>query len=154
MDWPAERALLATLRAGIEGGHIAAAHDAADGGLGVALAEMALLGGVPGGIGDGLGATVCIPVDGDDRDRERWLFGETHGCAWIAVPEDEVAAMTAMSATHGCPVQDLGRVGGADLRITDQRGAVVLDTPVASIRAAWEGGLTEAVGLSAIPARP
>ena len=154
VDWDAEKALQATLRAGIVAGHIAAAHDAADGGLGVALAEMAILGGSNGGIGDGLGATVNIPVDGGAADQERWLFGETHGCAWVAVAEESVQALAAIAGEHGCPLRDLGRVGGADLRVTDEQGAVVVDAPVATLRSAWEGGLVQAVGLPPVAPRP
>ena len=155
VDWVEERALLSTLRAGIESRHIAAAHDAADGGLGVALAEMALAGGCAGSIGRGLGATVCIPVSGGDPlDRERWLFGETHGCAWVAVADEHVEGLAAIARRHGCGFSDVGRVGGLDLRVTDADGAVVLDAPVSTLRFAWEGGMVAAVGLTPAPPRP
>ena len=42
VHWTEERALLSLLNEGAKRGWILAAHDAADGGLGVALAEMAL----------------------------------------------------------------------------------------------------------------
>ncbi len=154
VHWAEERALLGTLREGIEGRHILSAHDAADGGLGVALAEMALAGGRAGSIGSGLGATVQLPVSADLLARERWLFGETHGCAWVEVADEHLAELAGIAGRHGCAMTELGRVGGTDLRVTDQDGAVVLDAPVSALRDAWEGGLVSAVGLTPAPPRP
>ncbi len=154
VHWAEEQALLRTLREGIEARHIVAAHDAADGGLGVALAEMALAGGRAGVVGDGLGATLQIPVSGEQVARERWLYGETHGCAWVAVPPERGAELAEIAATNGCPMQDLGEVGGDRLVVTDAAGAVVIDAPVAELREAWSGGLVAAVGLSPVAPRP
>jgi len=153
VHWDDERSLLATLREGIEAGVIVAAHDAADGGLGVALAEMALAGGRAGGLGDGLGAGVALEGLGSAESRERFLFGETHGCAWVCVSNDSVGALRKLAQTHGCSARVVGTVGGDSLLVTDEAGAV-LDVPVGRLRAAWEGGLVEAVGLSALPQRP
>jgi phosphoribosylformylglycinamidine synthase II len=151
--WDAERALLGALQSGIAAGLITAAHDAADGGLGVALAEMALAGGAAGSLGDGLGAGVALPLEGSAADRERFLFGETHGCAWVTVAAEEVGALASLAAAHGCAFTLAGTVGGDQLVVTDRHGPV-LDVPVDSLRRAWEGGLIEAVGLPPLPARP
>jgi len=153
LDWDAERALLLTLREGVSAGLITAAHDAADGGLGVALAEMALAGGVAGNIGRGLGAQVALDLSGDAGARERFLFGETHGCAFVTVSADDLPALLALAAEHGCAAQNVGAVGGDALVVTDAGGAS-LDVAVSDLRSAWEGGLTAAVGLDAAPPRP
>ena len=153
VHWQDERALLATLHEGIAAGVILAAHDAADGGLGVALAEMALAGGRSGGVGDGLGAGVALEGLGDPASRERFLFGETHGCAWVCVPPDSTDALRELAGKHGCSAKIVGTVGGDSLLVTDEAGPV-LDVPVARLRAAWEGGLVQAVGLPEIPQRP
>ncbi|MCO4774110.1 MAG: phosphoribosylformylglycinamidine synthase II, partial [Deltaproteobacteria bacterium] len=150
VDWDAEKALIATLCAGIGGGLITAAHDAADGGLGVALAEMALAGGRQGNIGDGIGAAVALS---GNENRERLLFGETHGCAFVTAEEDQVVALLALAAEHGCPAHRVGTVGGDSLVVTDEACAI-LDVPVADLRAAWEGGLVDAVGLDPLSPRP
>ena len=139
VDWPSERALLATLRHGIRSGLITAAHDAADGGLGVALAEMALAAGHPGGLGDGLGAGVALDLDGSPLARERFLFGETHGCAWVTVASEDTDALLALAGEHDCAAKLAGTVGGDDLVITDSAGAV-LEVSVSELRNAWQGG--------------
>ncbi|HCP46380.1 MAG TPA: phosphoribosylformylglycinamidine synthase subunit PurL, partial [Deltaproteobacteria bacterium] len=62
VQWDDERALLRTLRAGVARGLIRAAHDVSEGGLAVALAEMALAGGRTREVGSGLGCSVQLPA--------------------------------------------------------------------------------------------
>jgi phosphoribosylformylglycinamidine synthase len=84
------------------------AHDAAEGGLAVALAEAALWSGV--------GARVDLP-----EDALAW-FGEGGGQAVVACAEDEVERL------GGVPLRRIGVVGGDAL----------LGVPLAELRAAWE----------------
>ncbi len=153
VDWDAERALLRTLHDGISGGLVTAAHDASDGGLGVALAEMALAGGKSAEVGDGIGAAVAFEGSLGAEGRERLLFGETHGCAFVTCSEDDVASLLAIAEGHGCPAKRVGAVGGDALVVTDEDGAL-LDVPVSSLRGAWTEGLVSAVGLAELPQRP
>jgi phosphoribosylformylglycinamidine synthase len=88
-----------------------AAHDAAEGGLAVALAELALWSGV--------GAEVELRADAVE-----W-FGEGGGIAVVACrPED-------LPALDGVPLRRIGDVGGGD----------VLGVPLDELRAAYDGGL-------------
>ena len=87
------------------------------------------------------------------KGRDRLLFGETHGCAFVTCSEDDVASLLAIAEGHGCPGKRVGVVGGDSLVITDEDGAV-LDVPVSELRGAWTGGLVRAVGLTELPKRP
>jgi phosphoribosylformylglycinamidine synthase len=88
------------------------AHDAAEGGLAVALAEAA--------IHSGLGAELDLPDD------PVALFGEGGGRALVAVPPDAVEADPTGSDVQ---VRRIGTAGGDRL----------LGVPLATLRAAWEG---------------
>jgi phosphoribosylformylglycinamidine synthase len=93
-------------------------HDAAEGGLAVALAEAA--------IHSGVGAQLEL-----DPDLVAW-FGEGGGQAVLALPQERVARAT----SAGVPVRVVGRVGGGSL----------LDVPVEELRTAFEARLPEALG--------
>ena len=90
------------------------AHDAAEGGLAVALAEAALWSGV--------GCTVTIALD------VTALFGEGGGQAVVACAAGDVAELVAAAAAAGVPLRTVGSVGGDS----------VLDVALADARAAWE----------------
>jgi phosphoribosylformylglycinamidine synthase len=93
------------------GSSFSAAHDAAEGGLAVALAELALWSGV--------GAEVEL-----EADAVEW-FGEGGGIAIVACrPED-------LPALDGVPLRRIGDVGGGH----------VLGVPLDELRAAYDGGL-------------
>jgi phosphoribosylformylglycinamidine synthase subunit PurL len=89
---------------------LTAAHDVSDGGLAVALAELALHSGV--------GAE--LELDGDVLE---W-FGEGSGRAIVACPPERAEALA------GAPLRRLGVVGGERL----------LGVPLSDLRAAHEGG--------------
>jgi phosphoribosylformylglycinamidine synthase len=109
VDLEHERRLAALLRELVAGGLVSAAHDVADGGLAVALAEMALA----GGIGAEVEAHPRFSLAG-------WWFGEEQGRYLITVPD--VAAFQAQlakgtrdadSASSG--LRRIGTVGGNSL---------------------------------------
>ncbi|HKW77825.1 MAG TPA: AIR synthase-related protein, partial [Candidatus Limnocylindria bacterium] len=113
-------------------GLVRAAHDRAEGGLGVALAELALR--------DGVGMRVTLPaVRGVDKRVA--LFGEApSGVVLVADPAD-VEALRACAAEHDVPIWTLGVMGGDLLEV-----APVLGTPLASLRQAYERGLSRSLG--------
>jgi phosphoribosylformylglycinamidine synthase subunit PurL len=88
-----------TIRAGL----VSACHDVSDGGLLVALAEMAMANGVganlPGLAGADAGA----------------LFGEDQGRYVLAVPAAKAAAVLAKAEAAGVPAKVIGTTGGAAL---------------------------------------
>ncbi|MDH3195867.1 MAG: phosphoribosylformylglycinamidine synthase subunit PurL, partial [Hyphomicrobiales bacterium] len=107
----------------IRAGRVSACHDISDGGLLIALAEMAMAG--------GRGATICPPqVDAPLHAR---LFGEDQGCYLLAVAADEADTITAALQADHVPVQSLGIVGGVDLVVEG-----VLTMPVKTLSTAHE----------------
>jgi phosphoribosylformylglycinamidine synthase len=95
----------------VRAGLLASAHDIAEGGIAVAVAECCLAGGI--------GATIELP-------RGMHPFAEAPGRGFIVSGSPEALA--------GHPV--LGRVGGDRLELTG-----ILSVPLSELREAWEGGL-------------
>jgi phosphoribosylformylglycinamidine synthase II len=94
-------------------------HDAAEGGLGVALAECALAA--------GLGAdVVCV-----SSHKLVELYGEGGGQAVVAVGEEGLGALEALAEETGVPLRWMGTAGGDTL----------LSTPLEELRSAYEGTL-------------
>jgi phosphoribosylformylglycinamidine (FGAM) synthase-like enzyme len=123
-----QRFVLAAHRAG--GVH--AAHDRAEGGLAVALAELALR--------DRVGMKVVLPaVRGIDKRVA--LFGEGPSGIVLVVGPSLEARVRALAAQHDVPVWTLGTIGGDLLEI-----APVLGMPIASLVDAHSSGLARALG--------
>jgi phosphoribosylformylglycinamidine synthase subunit PurL len=123
-----QRFVLAAHRAGA----IRAAHDRSDGGLAVALAELALR--------DRIGMKVVLPaVRG--LDKRVALFGEgPSGVVLVLGPSSE-GQVRALAAQHEVPVWTLGTIGGDLLEI-----APVLGLPIAALIDAHANGLARALG--------
>jgi len=111
-----------TIRELIEAGLVSAVHDVSDGGLAVALAEMA--------IASGLGAEVSA---NPDYTAAQWWFGEDQGRYVITVPDTD--AFNAQLA-KGTRDEDMARVGFR--RIGTVGGDSLLGVAVADLRAAHE----------------
>jgi len=113
-------------------GLIHAAHDRAEGGLGVALAELALR--------DGIGMKVTLPaVRGIDKRVA--LFGEGPSGIVLVVAAASADAVRALAAEHDVPIWTLGTIGGDLLEI-----APVLGMPIAALLQAHGHGLGRALG--------
>jgi phosphoribosylformylglycinamidine synthase len=102
-------------------------HDVSEGGLGVALAEMAVRGGT--------GFTV------DGIDDHTALFGEGPSRVVLSVPADAVGAVQAQADAAGVAAVVLGRAGGDRLVVEG-----LLDVSLADAIAAWRGALPHAMG--------
>ena len=153
VHWDEERALHRTLVEGIRRRFVTAAHDCADGGLAVALAEMAIAGGRTPDVGPGLGCTVNLAAYPEPVARELALFGETQGCAWVVVESAHLNDLLALAQELGCMARHCGAVGGDRIVVTDAHQRPAIDVSVADARAAWEGGFCAAVGLPQPPVR-
>jgi len=101
VDLAAERRNGDFVRAEILAGRVAASHDVADGGLLVAVAEMALAGDT--------GATL------EGEAEAAFWYGEDQGRYVLAVADG--AGLLARAATAGVPARRLGRSGGTDLAL-------------------------------------
>jgi phosphoribosylformylglycinamidine synthase subunit PurL len=124
VDLAAEKASGDFVRNLIVSGKVRVCHDVADGGLAVALAEMALAGNI--------GATIGGP---GEAPVPAWLFGEDQARYIVAVPDTEVLAVLAEAEAAGVPCARIGTTGGASLVLGE---AVV---PLDTLRRAHEGWL-------------
>jgi phosphoribosylformylglycinamidine synthase len=106
-------------------GLIEACHDLSDGGLLVALAEMALA--------SGIGADLELP-EGDEHDTA-WLFGEDQGRYLVAVARGKLAETEAEAARAGVLARRVGNTGGAALTL-DGGNAISLEE-LAAIHRSW-----------------
>jgi phosphoribosylformylglycinamidine synthase len=108
----------------IELGKVTAVHDVSDGGLLVALAEMALAGGIGIHLDDRLSLTTGF------------AFGEDQARYLVTVPSDEAAVFVRASAAESVVI---GRTGGA----------AVAGVALADLRAAHEGFFPRLMGADA-----
>ncbi len=108
VDLAAERRLVDYLVAGAERGLFRSAHDCSQGGLGVALAEVAM-----GGPYDetGFGLDIDLTAYGLGLPGVELLFSESQGRAVITCPPDRAAAVAALAQELGVPTQRIGAVG-------------------------------------------
>jgi len=98
-----QRCCLGAIRVGA----IASAHDCAEGGLAVALAECCLAGGVGLDAG-GLRTT---------GRRDAFLFGEDQSRIVVSAPPERAAEVESLAAEQSVPTQRLGTVEGRRLRV-------------------------------------
>jgi len=105
-------------------GAVTAVHDVADGGLLVALAEMAMA--------SGIGAE----LDATPSAAHAFWFGEDQGRYVITVPLGQADPITNRVREAGIPVRPLGMTGGDALTLRAERPILV-----AKLREAFEGWL-------------
>ena len=133
-----ERALQRVLVAAAADQLLESAHDCAEGGLAVTLAECCFQNG-------GLGLDVTLPRAAVDARADlalaATLFGETASCAIVSVAERHVDDVLARAAAAGVPAAAIGRVGGSRYRLAVE-GTPVVDVSVAKIERVWETGLS------------
>jgi len=108
-DLAAEVLLQQTLRDAIRSNLIRSAHDCAEGGIAVALAECCISGESP------VGAEIELP-DHRRRDDEE-LFHEAPGRIIVSVDASCESALAALCAERGVPARRLGTTGSEDLAI-------------------------------------
>jgi phosphoribosylformylglycinamidine synthase II len=110
VDLIAERRTGRFLLSQIAAGRIAACHDLADGGLGVAAAEMCLA--------SGSGAMIAVPRDVPSV--LGWWFGEDQGRYLLALPERQVPLLLEAATAAGVLAREVGRTGGDALNLGDE----------------------------------
>jgi len=122
VDLKVERRNGEFVRGLITSGRVTTVHDASDGGLAVAIAEMAM--------SSGIGATVTTPKT---SSRTGFWFGEDQARYVLAVPAPEAERLLSEAKLAGVPAHKLGETGGAAL-VFDGEPAV----SVAGLKAAHE----------------
>jgi phosphoribosylformylglycinamidine synthase len=126
-----QQACLAAIRAGI----VSSAHDCAEGGLAVTLAECCL---VPRAAG--LGARLEVP--GDMRP-DALLFGESASRVVVSVRPEHAEKLRAIARRHGVSCAKLGVAGGDHLTLRGK--GFTLRLPVEAIHRAWSTGLSRSL---------
>jgi phosphoribosylformylglycinamidine synthase len=129
VDLATERANGDFVRGEIASGAVTACHDLSDGGLLVAVAEMAMA--------SGLGATLTPPPGAPAP--HAFAFGEDQGRYLVTTTDGP--ALVARAEKAGIPAVVLGRTGGAELTL---EGAGTIS--VAQVKAAHEGWLPAYMG--------
>jgi len=128
IDLAAEKAVREYVLAAIHGGLLRSAHDCAEGGMLIALAESCLLSGL------GVRCPELRPDDGVRLDAA--FFGESQGRFVVSVGSRAMPELQALARRHHVELELLGNVHG-DRLIFDGQVDVALD----DLRTAWEGGL-------------
>lgn len=136
VDLAAERRTGDFVRAAIDQGHVSACHDVADGGIAVALAEMALA--------SGIGAMIDKP---QPFSCARSFFGEDQGVYLVTVPDGALIEFLNTAHVAGVSVEPLGRtIKGRLIFERPERDCVVsLD----QLREANEGFFPKLMGADA-----
>ena len=136
MDLKRERAVREFILAAAGGELLHSAHDVADGGLLVALAESCLVGGL------GLHCPPLLP-DGDLR-LDAAFFGETQGRFVVSAGSRAMPALQNLARRHQVELSLLGMAGGETLEFEGQ-----LRVPLEELRAAYDNALLPRGRLSA-----
>ncbi|RJP77095.1 MAG: phosphoribosylformylglycinamidine synthase subunit PurL [Candidatus Zixiibacteriota bacterium] len=105
LDLDLEKRTQEVVRQAIAGGWVRSAHDCAEGGLAVALAECCLR-----DRERPLGATVAL--EPGDLAAADLLFAESASRIILSVPPEHAAEVLQLAALKGVPAADLGAVGG------------------------------------------
>ncbi len=125
VDLALERITGELVRELVAGGHVSACHDISDGGLLVALAEMALAANI--------GADIMNKAG--DVPLHAWAFGEDQGRYIVAA--SRANTVLELAAKRGIPANLIGRTGGILLTLKGER--VLLD----DLRESHEGWLPD-----------
>ena len=120
VDLAAERRNGDLVRQLIGGARVTGVHDISSGGIGVALAEMAMTGGI--------GATVKL-----EGAAHAALFGEDQGRYVVTLAANKLDALLADAADQGIPADHIGATGGKDLTVEG-----ILTISIAKLKEAHE----------------
>ena len=139
VDLDLEKELQRVLREGIGAGLVKSAHDCAEGGLAVALAECCIASGVEGGAltaaaPPSLGAALTLP-SGDAARRRRAVRRRPHPRR--SSPVRRPTPPRSPLSPAPCRSTPLGTVTGQRLQIT-AAGDTIVDVPVTELRRSYE----------------
>ncbi len=143
VDLAVERNLVELLVTAAERGLVRSAHDCAQGGLGVALAEVAMGGPYQEA---GFGLDLDLAPHGIPLTAHELLFSESHGRAVVTTPPERAAAVLALAAELGVPAHHAGTVGESDgafrVRLRDAR----IELPVGALREVYFTAIPKRMG--------
>jgi phosphoribosylformylglycinamidine synthase len=133
LNMDSEKKLHEAVRAAIRLGEVRSAHDLAEGGLLVALAESTFG-------AKKLGATITLDVPHSRLDA--LLFGESQSRAIITTRPENATALVTLLELRGVPARRIGTVGGRDLTVkTTGLTPHEFSWDVATLHKTWDGAL-------------
>ena len=144
VDLAAERALQETVLELAAAGALRSAHDCAEGGLAVCLAESAIR-----AEGGPLGIDVRLD---DDLAVAPLLFGEAQGRIVVSCAPERVDDVLETARRHGVPARPIGSVGEAGGRFVVKTTGPGIDLPVAELAEAYETAIPRHMGAAHPPA--
>jgi phosphoribosylformylglycinamidine synthase len=135
LDLAREAALQRLLVESIAAGVISSAHDCAEGGFAVALAECCF----------DTGFGVSVDVRGVAANVHSYsdvatLFGESASRVIVSLPSSRLSDLLARASAAGVPAASIGAVGGNRIRVAID-GRVALDESVAESEQIWSTGV-------------
>jgi phosphoribosylformylglycinamidine synthase len=142
LDLAAERALQRFLISATRDGLLRSAHDCAEGGLAIALAECTFS-------TAGLGLEVDIPAAAPDSlpsdVPDAWsivatLFSESASRVIVSVARDQLKLLLERAREMGIPAREIGRTGSSRIRVSIN-GRGVIDVAVSEAEAIWDSAL-------------
>ncbi|HUL04409.1 MAG TPA: phosphoribosylformylglycinamidine synthase subunit PurL [Gemmatimonadales bacterium] len=142
VDLAAERRLIDLLVSGAEQGLFRSAHDCSQGGLGVALAEVAM-----GDAYQDAGFGLAVDLSGHaDLPALELLFSESQGRVVVTCPTERAAAVAALARTHGVPSSRIGTVGARGGALVLQLGDSTIEHPVQRLREVYCNSIPRRMG--------
>jgi phosphoribosylformylglycinamidine synthase len=139
VDLAAEKRNGDFVRGLIERKVVTAVHDVSDGGLAVAVAEMAIAGGIGADLKTALdtasrdGANAGLPEAPAPIPQPAFWFGEDQARYVVTVRESDAAAVLELAGVNGVPMGRIGTTGGNALTLPAQR-----PVPVAKLSERFE----------------
>ena len=135
VDIEVAKRTFAAIHAAIQPGCVRACHDLSEGGLAVAIAEMAFAGGMGADI-----ALAEVPQGSEEACNVTLLFSESNSRFVCEVPWDKQPDFE--HAIGGVPHAKIGRVSEADrLKIEASNGVLLIDCDLATLKEAWQSPL-------------
>ncbi len=115
-------------------GAIKSAHDCAEGGFAVALAESCIEGDI--------GAVISVS---DDIDSSALLFDETQSRILVSIAPDQIFVLNDIAMLNNIPFSVIGKVGGKSLLINNDKKKLI-NVPVGKMKQAYKGSLHSVMG--------
>jgi phosphoribosylformylglycinamidine synthase II len=132
LDFDLERRTWRAILEMIDEGVLESAHDVADGGMAVAVAESALIGGT---------GVICDRVQAEALDTAGSLFSETQSRFIVSCAPSAVERLQEIAREHRVEAHVLGRVGGESISI-----GTWIKEPLAEVSWLWESALDHVPG--------
>lgn len=136
LDLNTEKSLQTALLEAIDKGIIRSAHDCAEGGLAITIAESCMTG------NQTFGATVSIEEDGRI---DNILFGEGQSRIVVSILNKDREVLDALCLAKGVEISYLGKTGGNNLsiRINDNE---IISSPIEQIKGSWKEAIPAYMG--------